>query len=95
MTIKWARDATRQLAAVHAYVANDNATAADRLLLRIIESVGRLASYPLAGREGRVKGTRELVVVDTPYIVDYRIKSKNTIQILAVLHGKRRWPDTF
>lgn len=95
MTIKWARDATRQLAAAHAYVANDNPSAADRLLLRIVESVGRLALYPLAGREGRVKGTRELVVVDTPYIVAYRVRGKSAIQVLAVLHGKRRWPDTF
>jgi toxin ParE1/3/4 len=95
MTIKWARDATRQLAAAHAYVEADNPSAADRLVLRVVESVARLASYPLAGREGRVKGTRELVIVDTPYIVAYRIRSKNVIQVLAVLHGKRRWPDTF
>jgi toxin ParE1/3/4 len=95
VTIKWARDATRQLEAAHAYVANDNATAADRLLLRLVESVGRLAAYPLAGRAGRVKGRRELVILDTPYIVAYRIKSKNAIQVLAVLHGKQRWPDTF
>jgi toxin ParE1/3/4 len=95
MTIKWARDAARQLAAAHAYVEADNPSAADRLVLRVVESVARLASYPLAGREGRVKGTRELVIVDTPYIVAYRIRSKNVIQVLAVLHGKRRWPDTF
>lgn len=94
MTIQWARDATRQLTAAHAYIAIDN-PAADRLLLKFVESVARLATYPLAGREGRVKGTRELVIVDTPYIVAYRIKSKNAVQILAVLHGKRRWPDAF
>lgn len=95
MTIQWARDATRQLAAAHAYVTSDNSSAADRLLLRIVESVGQLASYPLLGRESRVQGTRELVIVDTPYIVAYRIRGKSVIQVLAVLHGKRRWPDTF
>jgi toxin ParE1/3/4 len=95
MTIRWAKDATRHLAAAHSYIATDNPKAADRLVSTITETVGHLSSHPLAGREGRVKGTRELVVANTPYIVAYRIKNKNTIQVLAVLHGKRRWPDSF
>ncbi len=95
MTIRWARDATRQLAAAHAYVSADNRTAADRLLLQITGAVRLLASHPNVGRERRVKNTRELVIVNTPYIVAYRIKNQETIQILAVLHGKRRWPESF
>jgi len=95
MTIQWAKDATRQLVAAHAYVAADNANAADRLLLRITRAVNLLSSHPHAGREGRVKNTRELVIPGTPYIVAYRIKSPSTIQVLAVLHGKRRWPERF
>jgi addiction module RelE/StbE family toxin len=95
MTIRWAKDATLQLAAAHAYIAADNAKAADRLLLQITESVGILSSHPSAGREGRVKNTRELVIVNTPYIVAYRIQNKTVIQVLAVLHGKRSWPESF
>jgi plasmid stabilization system protein ParE len=34
------------------------------------------------------------VIASTPYIVAYRIK-RNTIQILAILHGRRRWPGSF
>jgi toxin ParE1/3/4 len=95
MTIRWARAATRQLAAAHAYVTADNVKAADRLAIRITESVGQLSSHPLAGREGRVSGTRELVIAGTPYVVAYRVKNKNSIQVLAVLHGKCRWPENF
>jgi addiction module RelE/StbE family toxin len=95
MTIRWAKDATLQLAATHAYVAADNAKAADRLLRQITDSVRMLGSHPNAGRQGRVKNTRELVIASTPYIVAYRIQSKNVIQVLAVLHGKRRWPESF
>ncbi len=95
MTIRWARDATRQLAAAHAYIASDSPKAADRLLLQITEAVKLLGAHPNAGREGRVKNTRELVIVGTPYIVAYRIKDRSTIQVLAVLHGKRRWPGSF
>jgi len=94
MNVKWAKDATRQLAAAHEYVAADNPTAADRLLLRITQAAERLGSHPRVGREGRVRGTRELVIPATPYIVAYRIKG-STVQVLAVLHGKQRWPESF
>jgi len=95
MTIQWAEDAVRQLAATHAYVAADNPRAADRPLLQITQAVKLLGSYPSTGRDGRVANTRELVIANTPYIVAYRIKNKNMVQVLAVLHGKRRWPETF
>jgi toxin ParE1/3/4 len=54
-------------------------------------SVERLATSPGLGRPGRVTGTRELVIVGTPYIVPYRVKA-DVIQIITVLHGARRWP---
>ncbi len=95
MTIRWARGATRQLAAAHAYIAADSPRAADRVILQITEAVKLLSTHPNAGREGRVKNTRELVIVGTPYIVAYRIKNRTTIQVLAILHGRRRWPDSF
>jgi toxin ParE1/3/4 len=40
-----------------------------------------------------VPDTRELVISNTPYIVPYRIVGQ-TIDIIAVIHGARRWPDT-
>ncbi len=50
-----------------------------------------LAQHPLMGREGRLAGTRELVIVGSPFIAVYRVK-KTRIEILRVLHGARRWP---
>lgn len=95
MTISWARDATHQLAAAHAYIAADNPRATDQLVLKIVAAVGRLRFHPRVGREGRVKNTRELVILNTPYIVAYRLNNESTIQVVAVLHGKRRWPESF
>lgn len=46
------------------------------------------------GRPGRVPGTRELVIPRTTFIVPYRLVG-NTIQILRIFHGTRRWPETF
>ena len=53
-----------------------------------------LAEQPHQGRAGRVPGTRELVITDTPYIIPYRVV-EDTVQILRVLHGKRKWPAGF
>jgi toxin ParE1/3/4 len=53
-----------------------------------------LSDQPDAGRAGRVHGTRELVIADTPFILPYRVV-ENTVQILRVLHGARKWPKRF
>ena len=94
MTIQWSRRAARQLTAAHAYVGDDNPAAADRLMDGILYAVSHLANHPHAGREGRVKNTRELVIPGTPYVVAYRVRNDNAVQVLAVIHGKRRWPET-
>jgi toxin ParE1/3/4 len=63
--------------------------------MRIVESVEMLFSAkPAIGRPGRVPGTRELVVPRTPFIVPYRLQ-RNTLQILRIFHGARRWPERF
>jgi len=86
--------AEQDLEAAYDYVQQDNENAARRLVKRILSGVGMLRRHPLAGREGRVRGTRELVVAGTPYVIAYRIH-REEIQILAVLHGARRWPSAF
>jgi toxin ParE1/3/4 len=67
---------------------------ADKVISRIFSAIETLEDFPLAGRKGRVSGTRELMISDTPYLVAYRLYDED-IQILAVLHGARRWPKNF
>jgi toxin ParE1/3/4 len=67
---------------------------AHKLISRILSAVETLEDFPLVGRKGRVSGTRELMISDTPYLVAYRLYDED-IQILAVLHGARRWPKNF
>jgi toxin ParE1/3/4 len=50
-----------------------------------------LQSHPEMGRPGRLPGTRELVVPDTPYIIPYRVR-RERLDLLAVFHGHQRWP---
>jgi toxin ParE1/3/4 len=93
MTPIWSPQAIADLAALRAYIEQDNPTAAQRIALRIIHNVENLLpNSPEMGRPGRVPGTRELVIPRTPFIVPYRLVG-NTIQILRVFHGARRWPD--
>jgi plasmid stabilization system protein ParE len=61
---------------------------------RIFEAIDLLERYPMAGRKGRIPGTREMVVPRTPFIIGYTI-AENDIQILAVLHTSQRWPESF
>ncbi len=41
-----------------------------------------------------VTDTRELIVSSTPFIIVYRV-GDDRIEILAVFHGARRWPESF
>jgi toxin ParE1/3/4 len=68
--------------------------AAVRTAEQIWESAQLLARHPMAGREVRVAGTRELVISGTLFVVAYRI-DKNEVRILAVLHAAREWPEEF
>jgi plasmid stabilization system protein ParE len=74
------------------YVAVDSAGAADQFLDRIQQAAAVLIRHPMAGRTGRILGTRELVAAGTPWIIPYRVR-RGFVDILAVIHGARKWPD--
>jgi toxin ParE1/3/4 len=80
------------LDALASYIAHDDPDAAARMALRVIEAVEELGSHPGIGRQGRVEGTRELIVSKTPYLVAYRVR-QNEVEVLRALHGAQKWPD--
>ena len=82
------------LASARAYIARDKPIAADNQVQRVLQAAEGLLRFPESGRPGRRIGTRELVVGKTPYVVPYRLRD-DTIEILRVLHGRQRWPDSF
>ena len=95
MIIVWSPQAIADLASLRGYIAEDNKAAAQRVALHVIRNIEQLLSeHPDMGRAGRVPGTRELVIPQTPYIVPYRVRD-NRIQVLRVYHGARKWPERF
>jgi toxin ParE1/3/4 len=95
MKVVWTRKASRHLRAAYDYWARESSpTAADMTLERIFSAVEQLERFPGAGRPGRVSGTRELVIVPTPFLVTYRVR-RGKIEIIALLHGARKWPEQF
>ncbi len=80
--------------AIQDYLARDNPHAAFKIAQHIRVAVEQLKDHPGMGRKGRVRGTYELVIHGIPYIVPYRVKT-NEIQILAIYHTSRKWPDSF
>jgi toxin ParE1/3/4 len=94
MPIIWTSPAREQLADLHEYIAESSEPAADQQVAILLYATNILSDFPEMGRPGRRRGTRELIVNGTPYIVAYRIRN-STIRILAVVHGARRWPRRF
>ena len=92
--IKWLDLAVDDLDDIAGYISQDNPEAARRTVRRLWTAVKSLAEQPEMGRPGRVHGTRELVVSDTPFVVPYRVVGSE-IEILRVLHGARDWPKSF
>ena len=94
MKIVWSEPARQDLRDIFSYIAEDNPKAARTLLNEIKERAVLLQDNPSLGRLGRIEDTRELVLTDTSFILPYRVKDLQ-IQILAVLHGAKQWPNEF
>ena len=93
--INWTEQATQQLDQAHDYIAlSTGKEVASRITMQIVTSVQQLAAFPMSGRAGRVPGTRELVISNTPFIAAYAI-DKADIVVLAIYHGAQHWPAGF
>ncbi len=92
--VRWTRLAIEDLDHAHDYIAARSPAGARAVIERVESALKALKSHPEMGRPGRVEGTRELVIPGTPFIVAYR-PFKKRLDILAFIHGARRWPERF
>lgn len=91
MILSWLPKAIANRNAQIAYIAQDNPGAAISQGDRIADQIDMLLQHPQMGRPGRQKGTRELVISRTPFVVVYRVKG-DKIQIIRLLHSAQKWP---
>jgi toxin ParE1/3/4 len=92
--VRWTVPAAEQLEQAYDYIADSNPGAAEEVAQRVIDITEMLGKHPGAGRGGRVAGTREFSVPDTPFIVAYAV-SDEIVWILAEYHAARKWPERF
>lgn len=91
MKVKWTRKVLENLENAIEYIATDKPMAAQNVAQKIWESAQMLAKQPGMGRPGRVSGTRERVISNSPFILPYMAKD-GTIFILRVMHTSMKWP---
>lgn len=94
MKLIWSPEAAIDLREMVAYLSAENPHAARALYRRIEAAAIEMIATPYIGRPGRVPGTRELVITNTPYILPYQIRS-DCLEILRVYHAARKWPNQF
>jgi addiction module RelE/StbE family toxin len=87
----WTRQAVQDLVDARSFVDAHNPKAAAELSKRILRAAERLQQSPNLGRKGRLRGTRELIVANTPYLIPYRIHL-NRVELLRVFHTHRQYP---
>lgn len=95
MQLKWTELADADLDKIEAYIARENSPAvAIDVVMKIIDTTHLiLPAHPGAGRLGRHKGSRELVIDGLPFIVVYRQDhTLDQLHILRVLHSAQQWP---
>jgi plasmid stabilization system protein ParE len=94
MKVVWTRRAIRHFVHLRGFIEKDSEHNAALVAGRILKAVDLLQLHPEIGRPGRVTGTRELVVPDTPFIIPYRVR-RERLELIAVLHGRQKWPAKF
>ncbi|MFM5887935.1 MAG: type II toxin-antitoxin system RelE/ParE family toxin [Dolichospermum sp.] len=92
MQVKWLRQALRNLEQVRNYIIQDNPTAAQELIIKIQNAANQLEKYPFMGKSGRVEGTKELIISNSPYMIIYRVKEES-VEILRILHTSKCYPE--
>jgi addiction module RelE/StbE family toxin len=90
MQVFWSKAAKQDRYDIALYISQESVDAACNMLDRFDQAARQLEKFPLLAPEGRVKGTRELVV-HKHYILVYEIINEAVI-ILAVLHTAKQYP---
>lgn len=91
MRLRWTPRAVTDLEEISDYLTVAAPQAREHLLERLERLTDVLLDFPLMGKMGLVKGTREFVLAGTPYILVFQLKG-DAIVIVSVRDGRMRLP---
>jgi toxin ParE1/3/4 len=91
MTLRFHDDALGDLIAIIDYGIENGLSDPLDYVTSLRARIAHMDDIKHPGRDGRVQGTREWILTNTPYIVVYML-SGETKTILRVLHGAQQWP---
>ncbi|MBB4304052.1 addiction module RelE/StbE family toxin [Rhodobium orientis] len=92
MNISFTADALADLENIHGFISEHDRQSAQNTIARILQSIAMLEQFPLIGRPGRVRSTRELTIPGLPYFAVYRIASETEVDVIGVLHTRMIYP---
>ena len=90
MSLVWTVEARQDRRAIFDYIEVRDARAALAMDTLFSMKANKLTTVPQLGKQGRVPGTRELVVHQR-YVLVYEV-AECQIHVLRVLHTARKWP---
>jgi len=93
MKVNWTEAARAQLRDIRGFVAGSSPQYATKMVDRLTRRSQQIAKFPRSGRivpEANDVNIRE--VLEGPYRIIYHIL-ENEIDIIAVVHGARQWPE--
>ncbi|SFB65478.1 type II toxin-antitoxin system RelE/ParE family toxin [Azotobacter beijerinckii] len=64
---------------------------AEQIVIRLLEKLEPLETFPGMGRPSQKPSVRELVFTRYPFLAQYRVKD-DTVQILRVVHQRSQHP---
>jgi len=73
MKVRWTESASTNWEQAFDYIAQENISAAVRIAEKILDLTEMLAVHPYAGRPGRIAGTREMAVANSPFVLAYGV----------------------
>lgn len=92
MHIRLSADAEADLEHLAEWLKPRSPQGLDRLLTAIFTTIAQLEGFPLLGKEGRVEGTRELVVPRTSLILIYTLPDAYHLDVERILDARQKYP---
>ncbi|MBF0168750.1 MAG: type II toxin-antitoxin system RelE/ParE family toxin [Alphaproteobacteria bacterium] len=89
--VLWSLEAGRNLLDIHDFIQANDPSAAQRIVAAIKAITLSLKTLPRRGKPGRKLGTRELVLPNLPWIINYSVDDRmRTVNILRLHHYAQR-----